>query len=98
VRKRVPSRELVFSGASSTRATFAALKSVGLDRGIPNGELPEGQIAVWSKRYHFRLMASAQVLPELDKLFAHARERGNLSGKPPCCPFFREQISATWAL
>jgi serine/threonine protein kinase len=81
-RERVPSLQLVFSDASSTRTTLARLKLENLDRGILAGEFPEGVITVSPNSDHFGLMATEQVLRQVDKLVADSRERRNLSGKP----------------
>jgi serine/threonine protein kinase/pimeloyl-ACP methyl ester carboxylesterase len=80
-RERVPSLRMVFSDASSTRAALAHLKLENLDRGILAGEFSEGQIIVWPKTDHFGLMATDQVLRQIDELVANTRDRRNLSAK-----------------
>jgi pimeloyl-ACP methyl ester carboxylesterase/predicted Ser/Thr protein kinase len=81
-RERVPSLRLVFSDASSTRTTLARLKLENLDQGVLAGEFPEGVITVSPNTDHFGLMATEQVLRQVDELVADTRERRNLSGKP----------------
>jgi hypothetical protein len=81
-RECVPSLRLVFSDAASTRAALARLKLENLDRGILEGEFPEGEITVSPKTDQFRLMATEEVLRQVDELVADTRERRNLSGKP----------------
>ena len=81
-RERVPSLRLVFSDASSTRATLARLKLENLDHGILAGEFPEGEITVSPKTDHFGLMATEPVLRQVDELVADTRQRQKLSAKP----------------
>jgi serine/threonine protein kinase len=81
-RECVPSLRLVFSDAASTRAALARLKLENLDRGILEGEFPEGEITVSPKTDQFRLMATEEVLRQVGELIADTRERRNLSGKP----------------
>jgi len=81
-RERVPSLRLVFCDLASTRAALAHLKLENLDRGILEGEFSEGQIVLRPQTDHFGLMASEQVLRQLDELVADVRERLNLSFKP----------------
>jgi len=80
-RERVPSLRLVFSDASSTRTALARLKLENLDRGILAGEFPEGEITVSPNTDHFGLMATEQVLRQVDELVADSRERRKLSAK-----------------
>jgi len=81
-RECLASLRLVFSDSPSTRAALSRLKLENLDSGILAGEFPEGEITVTPKTDHFGLMATEQVLRQVDELVAHARERRNLSGKP----------------
>jgi serine/threonine protein kinase len=75
VRERVPSLRLVFSDASSTRAALARLKLENLDREILGGEFTEHAITVCPNRDHFRLMATEQVLHQVDQMVKEVRER-----------------------
>ncbi len=81
-RERVPSLRLVFSDSSSSRTALSRLKLENLDRGVLAGEFPEGEISVMPNTDHFSLMATEQVLLQVDELVADTRERRNLSGKP----------------
>jgi pimeloyl-ACP methyl ester carboxylesterase len=81
-RERVPSLRLVFSDSSSTRATLARLKLENFDRGILGGQFPEGELVVSPNTDHFDLMATDQVLRQVNELVADVRQRRNLSGKP----------------
>src|SRR6266849_2170649 len=80
-RERLLSLRLVFSDASSTRTALARLKLENLDRGILAGEFPEGEITVSPNTDHFGLMATEQVLRQVDELVADSRERRKLSAK-----------------
>jgi len=77
----VQSLRLVFSDAASRRAALTRLKLENLDSGILQGEFPEGEIAISPKTDQFRLMATEQVLRQIDELVAATRQRRNLSGK-----------------
>ncbi len=78
----VPALRLVFSNDSGTRAALTRLKLENLDSGILGGEFPEGEITVSPNTDHFGLMATEQVLRQVDELVADTRERRNRSGKP----------------
>jgi len=80
-RQCVPSLRLVFSDAASTRAALTRLKLENLDSGILEGEFREAEIAVSPRTDQFRLMATEQVLRQVDELVADTRQHPNLSGK-----------------
>ena len=80
-REHVPALRLVFSDDSGTRAALARLKLENLDSGILGEEFPEGKITVSPNTGHFGLMATEQVLRQVDELVTNTRERRNLSGK-----------------
>jgi pimeloyl-ACP methyl ester carboxylesterase len=80
-RQCVPSLRLVFSDAARTRAALTRLKLENLDSGILEGEFPEGEIAVSPKTDQFRLMATEQVLRQVDELVADTRQHRNLSSE-----------------
>jgi pimeloyl-ACP methyl ester carboxylesterase len=75
VRERIPSLRLIFSDASSTRAALALLKLENLDCKILGGEFTEHAIAVYPHTDHFGLMATEQVLHQVDQIVSEARER-----------------------
>jgi len=80
-RQCVPSLRLVFSDAASTRAALTRLKLENLDSGILEGEFREAEIAVSPRTDQFRLMATEQVLRQVDELVADTRQHRNLSGE-----------------
>jgi pimeloyl-ACP methyl ester carboxylesterase/predicted Ser/Thr protein kinase len=75
VRERVPSLRLIFSDASSTRAALARLKLENLDRKILGAEFTEHAITVCPNTDHFGLMATQQVLQQVDQMVREVRER-----------------------
>jgi predicted Ser/Thr protein kinase/pimeloyl-ACP methyl ester carboxylesterase len=75
VRERVPSLRLIFSDASSTRAALARLKLENLDRKILGGEFTEHAITVCHNTDHFGLMATEQILHQVDQMVREVRER-----------------------
>ena len=75
VRERVPSLRLIFSDASSTRGALARLKLENLDRKILGGEFTEHAITVCHNTDHFGLMATEQVLHQVDQMVREVRER-----------------------
>jgi pimeloyl-ACP methyl ester carboxylesterase/predicted Ser/Thr protein kinase len=81
-REHVPSLRLVFSDSLGTRATLARLKLENFDHGILGGEFPEGEIVVRPNADHFDLMATDQVLRQVDQLVADVRQRRSLSLEP----------------
>ena len=80
VRERVPSLRLIFSDASSTRAALARLKLENLDRKILGGEFTEHAITVCPNTDHFGLMATEQVLHQVDQMVTEVRERRSHDG------------------
>jgi pimeloyl-ACP methyl ester carboxylesterase len=75
VRERVPALRLIFSDASSTRAALAHLKLENLDREILGMEFTEHAITVCPNPDHFGLMATEQVLHQVDQMVREVRER-----------------------
>jgi hypothetical protein len=75
VRERVPSLRLIFSDASSTRAALARLKLENLDRKILGVEFTENAFTVCPNTDHFGLMATEQVLHQVDQMVREVRER-----------------------
>jgi serine/threonine protein kinase len=75
VRERVPSLRLIFSDASSTRAALARLKLENLDRKILGEEFTEHAMTVCPNTDHFGLMATEQVLHQVDQMVREVRER-----------------------
>ena len=74
-RERVPSLRLIFSDAPSTRAALARLKLENLDRKILGVEFAEHAITVCPNTDHFGLMATEQVLHQVDQMVREVRER-----------------------
>jgi serine/threonine protein kinase len=75
VRERVPSLRLIFSDASSTRTALARLKLENLDRKILGVEFTENAMTVCPNADHFGLMATEQVLFQVDQMVREVRER-----------------------
>ena len=75
VRERVPSLRLIFSDAPNTRAALARLKLENLDRKILGVEFTEHAITVCPNTDHFGLMATEQVLHQVDQMVREVRER-----------------------
>jgi predicted Ser/Thr protein kinase/pimeloyl-ACP methyl ester carboxylesterase len=75
VRERVPSLRLIFSEAPSTRATLARLKLENLDRKILGVEFTENAFTVCPNTDHFGLMATEQVLHQVDQMVREVRDR-----------------------
>jgi serine/threonine protein kinase len=75
VRERVPSLRLIFSDAPSTRAALAHLKLENLDRKILGVEFTEHAMTVCPNTDHFGLMATEQVLRQVDQMVREVRER-----------------------
>jgi serine/threonine protein kinase len=80
VRERVPSLRLIFSDAPSTRAALARLKLENLDRKILGVEFTEHAITVCPNTDHFGLMATEQVLHQVDQMVTEVRERRSHDG------------------
>ena len=79
-RERVPVLRLVFSGDSSSRAALDQLKLENLDCDILGEEFPDAIFTVVPKTDHFDLMATDQVLRQVEELVAEVRRGRSQSG------------------